>query len=183
MLAIQDPCKMGVKTMLKSFPLKKRKKQNMEVKESLSKILPVRVNTAYSTRLLSINKVLKAEAKEVLYKAGLDLANTEFEGLKAEGISNALSLVADEYFRKGLGRLIMDGVNEKFLLVRNYECATCAAADNDGKTHCWLDAGFIAGALKQMLNEDYVVIETKCCGTGSEYCEFMIAKRHRKAPK
>ncbi len=165
--------------MSNKFPMKNKYNHSMEVKRKLSKIFPMRVDTTYSTRILSIIKVLKAESQQVLYDAGINLAFEEFQGIEAQDLSSALAQIADLYMNNSLGKLVMDGVGKNFLLVRNYDCATCVSAKNDGKTYCWLDAGFIAGALKQMLNEDYVVIETKCHGTGAEYCEFLIAKKRR----
>ncbi len=130
----------------------------------------------YSTRMLSVSRLLKAASKEVLYQAGENLASEEFQGSVAKDLNGALSLIAEFYTQQGLGRLVMNGAETGFLLVRNYDCATCSVAENDGQTYCWIDAGFIAGALRKMLGTDFVVIETKCRGTGSEYCEFLIAK-------
>ena len=131
----------------------------------------------YSMVMLSIDKALKVESKEVLYKAGEILASESFKHVKASNLKEALSLITAFYADRGLGRLFVDGANKGVLLVRMYDCATCLAVKEDGKTHCWMDAGLIAGALKEMLQTDYVVIETKCRGTGSEYCEFMIARK------
>lgn len=134
----------------------------------------------YSVRLLSISKVLKVESKEVLYKAGEKLASENFQRIKASDLQEALSMITEYYKHRELGNLVIDGVNRGILLVRMYDCTTCVAVKNDGQTHCWIDAGFIAGALKEMLQTDYAVIETRCRGTGSEYCEFMIAKKRLK---
>ena len=131
----------------------------------------------YSVRLMSISEVLKVESKEVLYNAGVNLASENFQQVRASDLNEALSMITEYYKRKELGNLAIDGANKGILLVRIYDCTTCVAAKNDGQTHCWIDAGFIAGALKEMLQIDYVVIETKCRGTGSEYCEFMIARK------
>jgi predicted hydrocarbon binding protein len=131
----------------------------------------------YSVRLLSISKVLKVESKEVLYKAGEKLASENFQQTKASDLKEALSVITEYCKHRELGNLVIDGASRGILLIRIYDCTTCVAAKNDGQTHCWIDAGFIAGALKKMLQTDYVVIETKCRGTGSEYCEFMIARK------
>jgi len=141
----------------------------------MAKTLPLNSEN-YSVRMLSVSRLLKAASKEVLYKAGENSASEEFHGFVAKDLNGALSLIAEFYARRGLGRLVIDGAETGFLLVRNYDCATCSAAENDGQTYCWIDAGFIAGALRRMLNTDFVVIETKCHGTGSEHCEFLIAK-------
>ncbi|MDH5770728.1 MAG: hypothetical protein OEZ25_05525 [Candidatus Bathyarchaeota archaeon] len=131
----------------------------------------------YSVRLLSISKVLKVESKEVLYKAGEKLASENFQRIKASDLEEALSMITEYYKHRELGNLVIDGANGGILLIRIYDCTTCVAVRNDGQTRCWIDAGFIAGTLKEMLQTDYVVIETKCRGTGSEYCEFMIARK------
>ena len=131
----------------------------------------------YSMRIQSIGKALKVESEEALYKAGEILASENFKQIKAPDLRGALSLVANFYADRELGKLTIDGATKGILLVRIYDCTTCIAAKRDGQTHCWIDAGFLAGALKETLQTDYVVIETKCRGTGSEYCEFMIARR------
>jgi len=63
----------------------------------------------YSTRMLSVSRLLKAASKEVLYQAGENLASEEFQGSVAKDLNGALSLIAEFYTQQGLGRLVMDG--------------------------------------------------------------------------
>jgi hypothetical protein len=46
-----------------------------------------------------------------------------------------------------------------------------------------MDAGYIAGALETMLGKRFAVIETKCHGTGHEYCEFVVTEDRRTEVK
>jgi hypothetical protein len=44
-----------------------------------------------------------------------------------------------------------------------------------------MDAGYIAGALETMLGKRFTVIETRCSGSGSDHCEFIVTEdRHIK---
>jgi len=130
--------------------------------------------SVYSRRLTSVYKALH-EHKEVLYSAGKELAKEDFADTSTEDLKSALEKVAEAYRDNALGNLKIYSANANFLVVRIYDGATCAEVKRDGKTYCWFDAGYIAGALETILKKDFVVLETKCRGTGYDYCEFIIS--------
>jgi len=55
-----------------------------------------------------------------------------------------------------------------------YECCYATGFDNKGKTYCDFTAGFIAGRLSLIFNEEIIVEETRCHGNGHQYCTFRI---------
>ncbi|MFW9992233.1 MAG: V4R domain-containing protein [Candidatus Odinarchaeota archaeon] len=55
-----------------------------------------------------------------------------------------------------------------------YECCYSSGFDNRGKTYCDFSAGFIAGRLSLIYNEEAIVEETRCHGNGHTYCTFRI---------
>jgi predicted hydrocarbon binding protein len=128
----------------------------------------------YSARILGICNWLQNERKEALSNAGRLVAAAEFGTITASSLEEALTQIDTLYKHSGLGHLKIDGAGKDHLVIHIHECATCTDAKNDGHTYCWIDAGFIAGGLETMLHKGYDVIETKCRGTGYDYCEFII---------
>jgi len=131
------------------------------------------VNT-YSTRILAISKWLQNERKETLYNAGRLIAASEFHSANEPSLEEALTQISAAYEHTGLGRLKIVEAGASRLILRLDNCATCIDAKNDGNTYCWIDAGFIAGSLENLLHERYDAVETKCRGTGHNYCEFRV---------
>ncbi len=58
--------------------------------------------------------------------------------------------------------------------IRVKDCYQCGHMPDVGKTLCASDAGIIAGALDRVTGKKYSVRETKCWGTGYDFCEFNI---------
>jgi predicted hydrocarbon binding protein len=132
------------------------------------------VVNVYSTRILAISKWLQNERKEALYNAGRLIAASEFHSVNKLSLEEALTQISAAYEHTGLGQLKIVEAGANRLILRLDNCATCINATNDGNTYCWIDAGFIAGGLENLLHEKYDVIETKCRGNGHDYCEFII---------
>jgi predicted hydrocarbon binding protein len=94
-----------------------------------------------------------------------------------KNLKAALEKIAEAYISQSIGILKVDGANSKFLAVKIYNCATCSESENNGKLHCWFDAGYIAGALKAMLQKNFVALEVECKAAGHECCKFIITLR------
>ena len=73
-----------------------------------------------------------------------------------------------------LGIGILDVVDENPLKIRVAECIDCSGLPDVGQPVCFFEAGIIAGCLKNILNKDVKVTETKCCTMGDDYCEFEV---------
>ena len=135
----------------------------------------------YSRRVQSINAYLQAQGKETLYYSGKLLGSKEFGDEVSKTLEQALTKIGDAYLRFSESMLKIGRIGSDFLSVELHSCPTCLEADNDGLMHCWMDAGYIAGALETMLGKRFTVIETKCSGIGSDHCEFIVTEdQHTK---
>ncbi|TFF84632.1 hypothetical protein EU523_01480 [Candidatus Heimdallarchaeota archaeon] len=68
-------------------------------------------------------------------------------------------------------KIIEDGDDLK---LRFFECAISSGVPECGTTFCDFTAGYIAGRITILTNKDCIVNETKCHGTGYDFCEFQI---------
>jgi predicted hydrocarbon binding protein len=141
----------------------------------MSKIISIGLRD-YSKRMLSISSYLRAQAKETLYYSGKLLGTNEFVNENSKTLEDALTKVSDTYARFSEASLKVARLGSNFLTVELYGCPTCVEAKHDGLTYCWIDAGYIAGALEKMMGKRFAVIETKCRGTGYDYCEFVVTE-------
>jgi predicted hydrocarbon binding protein len=133
----------------------------------------------YSKRMLSINRYLRAQGKETLYYSGKLLGSEDFSGENSETLEKALKRISEAYTRFSEAVLKVGRVGSDFLAAELHGCPTCVEAEQNGQTYCWIDAGYIAGALEAMLGKRFTVVETKCRGTGFDYCEFILTEdRH-----
>jgi len=75
---------------------------------------------------------------------------------------------------------VFDGEDEDEMFVRIHECAYASGANlsetNLNEVLCDFQAGYLAGRLALVLNDPPIVTETKCHGTGHNFCEFRIEK-------
>lgn len=60
------------------------------------------------------------------------------------------------------------------VVIRVDECTTCSGVPNTGKCICYFEGGVIAGALKFFIKKEVKATETKCWGTGDNFCEFFV---------
>jgi predicted hydrocarbon binding protein len=75
---------------------------------------------------------------------------------------------------------VFDGEDEDEMFIRIHECAYASGANlsetNLNEVLCDFQAGYIAGRLALILKDPPIVTETKCHGTGHNFCEFRIEK-------
>ncbi|MHA1116540.1 MAG: V4R domain-containing protein [Candidatus Heimdallarchaeaceae archaeon] len=77
---------------------------------------------------------------------------------------------------------VIDGEDEDEMYIRIYENAYSSGinltedGESKGETLCDFTSGYIAGRLALLLKDPPIVTETKCHGTGYNYCEFRIEK-------
>ncbi|MHA2295355.1 MAG: V4R domain-containing protein [Candidatus Hodarchaeales archaeon] len=65
-------------------------------------------------------------------------------------------------------------ISEEVAEITIHDCCYASGFDNRGRTYCDFTAGFIAGRLSLIFNEEIIVEETKCHGNGHTYCTFRI---------
>jgi predicted hydrocarbon binding protein len=133
--------------------------------------------------MLSIGSYLQAQGKETLYYSGRILGLKEFSAEKAKDPEQALAKISDTYALFSEAILKVGRLGADFLAAELHGCPTCVEAECDGHTYCWMDAGYIAGALEGMLGKRFAVVETKCRGTGHACCEFVVTEERSSQSK
>ena len=75
---------------------------------------------------------------------------------------------------------VFNGEDDDEMYIRIHECAYASGANlsetNLNEVLCDFQAGYIAGRLALILKDPPIVTETKCHGTGHNFCEFRIEK-------
>jgi len=101
------------------------------------------------------------------YKIGVNVISKQ---IKANTLKDVLKELAVLWDKLKLGTVEL--VSENKIKVTN--CYQCGNMPNMGKPLCPSDAGIIAGVLDTVCQKRYSVKETKCWGTGYDFCEFEI---------
>ncbi len=105
------------------------------------------------------------------YDAGYDIgSNIISKEIKACELKEILRELAGIWKKLSLGTVELIGKNR----IRVKDCYQCGHMPDVGKTLCPSDAGIIAGVLDRTTGKKHSVKETKCWGTGYDFCEFEI---------
>ncbi|OPY77079.1 MAG: V4R domain protein [Syntrophorhabdus sp. PtaU1.Bin153] len=65
-------------------------------------------------------------------------------------------------------------INEDQLVVKLYECITCAGFAYTGEMFCDMESGIIAGLLEGVYGKKARSTQTKSWSVGYKYCEFEV---------
>jgi len=65
-------------------------------------------------------------------------------------------------------------VEEDNIVVKLYECITCAGFANTGEMFCDMESGIIAGLLENVYGKKARSTQTKSWSAGFNYCEFEV---------
>ena len=65
-------------------------------------------------------------------------------------------------------------VEEDNIVVKLYECITCAGFANTGELFCDMESGIIAGLLETIFKKKARSTQTKSWSVGYNYCEFEV---------
>jgi len=65
-------------------------------------------------------------------------------------------------------------VDEDHLVVKLYECITCAGFVYTGEMFCDMESGIIAGLLEGVYKKKAKSTQTKSWSVGYNYCEFEV---------
>jgi uncharacterized protein len=65
-------------------------------------------------------------------------------------------------------------VDEDHLVVKLYECITCAGFTYTGEMFCDMESGIIAGLLEKVYGKRAKSTQTKSWSLGYNYCEFEV---------
>ncbi|MEF9427465.1 MAG: hypothetical protein L0956_09995, partial [Candidatus Mariimomonas ferrooxydans] len=106
-----------------------------------------------------------------MYNAGYNLGKNVFsKQVKSSGFDSVIGEIAGIWNELKLGKVEQTGKNT----IRVKDCYQCHKMPDVGKPLCPSDEGIIAGILDTVLMKPYSVKETKCWGTGHDFCEFEI---------
>lgn len=65
-------------------------------------------------------------------------------------------------------------VEEDYIVVKLYECITCAGFVYTGEMFCDMESGIIAGLLETVFKKKAKSTQTKSWSVGYNYCEFEV---------
>ncbi len=126
-------------------------------------------------RLERMALILMSGADSIMYKIGQEIAREVspeiIEGDDPEEVFNGLSKIFE---RLRIGLLELESWKSNNVRIRIYECVSCSGMPNIGKTVCYFEGGLMAGTYETITKRPALAIETKCWGTGYDYCEFDI---------
>lgn len=116
-----------------------------------------------------------------------DLLASEKAALPVETLKDAINIMKrylthpTSYLPRGHSLVeVVEGEDEDEMFIRIWECAYASGANlsetNLNETLCDFQAGYLAGRLALILKDPPIVTETKCHGTGHNFCEFRIEK-------
>jgi hypothetical protein len=65
-------------------------------------------------------------------------------------------------------------VDEDHIVVKLYECITCAGFGNTGEMFCDMESGIVAGLMEKVYSKKAKSTQTKSWSMGYNYCEFEV---------
>ncbi len=111
------------------------------------------------------------ELDRPFYDAGYDIgSNVISKQIKGSRLKDVLKELACIWEKLSLGTVELAEANR----IRVKDCYQCGHMPDVGKPLCSSDAGIIAGVLDKTTGKKHSVRETKCWGTGYDFCEFNI---------
>jgi predicted hydrocarbon binding protein len=117
-------------------------------------------------RIIGMRSLLGESSGQTLYAMGKSVGTM----LEATTIEEFKATV--EALRIGIPEVeTIDGDN---LIVRLYECITCAGFSYSGEMFCDMESGIIAGLLEKIYRKKAKSTQTKSWSSGYTYCEFQV---------
>jgi predicted hydrocarbon binding protein len=164
---------MGI-TMDKELLHKKIKKDiedlinNNPSERALGNLIPLSIFQAVRIGVLTAGCGIEA----IIYNIGKDIGREVISRYVDK--SNLLESFAEILKKAKIGILEVKKVEEDEMILILRDCISCHNVPNVGTTLCHFEAGLIAGTLEKKLRRKVNAIETKCCGKGDKYCEFLV---------
>jgi predicted hydrocarbon binding protein len=163
-----------------SVAVLKENKLTGQIEKEIQEAMTARINGSGGDANIAFLRMLKStilstgiDMDKPFYDAGYNIgANVISKQIKASTLKEALKELAQMWDELKLG--IIELVGEQLIKVN--DCYQCGNMPDMGKPLCPSDAGIIAGVLDTVCGKRYSVKETKCWGTGYDFCEFEIKK-------
>jgi uncharacterized protein len=117
-------------------------------------------------RIIGMRSLLGESSGQTLYVMGKSVGNM----LNAATIEEFKTAI--EELRIGIPEV--EVVDQDNLIVRLYECITCAGFVYSGEMFCDMESGIIAGLLERVYQKKAQSTQTKSWSSGYTYCEFEV---------
>lgn len=117
-------------------------------------------------RIIGIRQILGESSGAALYMMGKRVGNM----INATTLEN----FRDRIRELKIGIPEVETVDEDHLVVKLYECITCAGFAYTGEMFCDMESGIIAGMLENVFGKKAKSTQTKSWSVGYHYCEFEI---------
>jgi predicted hydrocarbon binding protein len=117
-------------------------------------------------RIIGMRSLLGESSGQALYSMG-------------KSIGNMLDARTMEDFRKKIEELKVgipeaEVIDDDHIIVKLYECITCAGFPFTGEMFCDMESGIIAGLLEKVYGKRAKSTQTKSWSAGYAYCEFEV---------
>ena len=161
-----------------SVAVLKENKLTQQIEKEIQEAMTARINGSGSDTNIAFLRLLKStilstgiDMDKPFYDAGYNIgANVISKQIKVFSLKEALKELANIWDELKLGTIELLGEH----LIKVKDCYQCGNMPDMGKPLCPSDAGIIAGVLDTVCGKRYSVKETKCWGTGYDFCEFEI---------
>jgi len=117
-------------------------------------------------RIIGIRNLLGETSGPTLYMMGKQVGNM----IKAGSIDEFTEKIKE--LKVGIPEV--EKVDEDHLIVKLYECITCAGFPYTGEMFCDMESGIIAGLLETVYGKKAKSTQTKSWSVGYNYCEFDV---------
>lgn len=117
-------------------------------------------------RIIGMRSLLGESSGQTLYVMGKSIGNL----LGAETIEDFRRTIQE--LKIGIPEVQV--IEEDHLVVKLYECITCAGFPYTGELFCDMESGIIAGLLEKVYRKRAKSTQTKSWSIGYGYCEFDI---------
>jgi uncharacterized protein len=117
-------------------------------------------------RIIGMRSILGESSGATLYMMGKNVGNM----LEAKDIPDLI----DKIKELKIGIPEVEVVDEDHVVVKLYECITCAGFTYTGEMFCDMESGIIAGLMEKVYGKKAKSTQTKSWSAGFNYCEFEI---------
>lgn len=117
-------------------------------------------------RIIGMRSLLGDASGQTLYAMGKRVGNM-LEADTLEGFRKVIQALR-------IGIPDVQVVEEDHLIVRLYECITCAGFPFTGEMFCDMESGIMAGLLEKVYGKKAKSTQTASWSVGYNYCEFDI---------
>ncbi|MBA4416790.1 MAG: hypothetical protein C0392_02595 [Syntrophus sp. (in: bacteria)] len=117
-------------------------------------------------RIIGMRRILGESSGATLYMMGKQVGGM----LDAQNIDEFRQRIIE--MKVGVPEL--EVVDEDHVLVKLYECITCAGFSYTGEMFCDMESGIIAGMLEKVYGRKAKSTQTKSWSMGYNYCEFEV---------